>query len=66
MSKKKKTPTFDAYERDGITASYPPPQQIVKIPDGDKGYATVNAAFQDQTEYFRPGIRSVNKDLKKH
>lgn len=66
MTKRKKTPAFDKFERDGNTASYPPPTQIVKIPDGDKGYAIVNASFKDQTSYFKPGIKSVNKDLKEH
>ncbi len=66
MARQKKTPKFDRYERDGNTASYPPPRQIVKIPDGDKGYALVNADFKKQTSYFKPGIKSVNKDLKEH
>lgn len=66
MSKRKKTSKFDEFEQDGITASYPPPKEIVKIPDGDKGYGIVKASFDDQTSFFKPGIRSTNKDLNKH
>ena len=57
---KKKTPKFNKFEHDANTASYPPPTQIVKIPDGDKGYAIVNAGFKDQKSYFRPGIKSLS------
>lgn len=66
MSKGKKTPDFNKFERDGVTSSYPPPTTVVKIPDGDKGYEIVKASFDDQTQFFTPKISSVNKDLNKH
>lgn len=68
MSKiKKRTPKFDKFEKsDASTNNYTPPTQIVKIPDGDKGYGLVSAGFNDQTVYFKPGIKSVNHDLTNH
>jgi|APGre2960657423_1045063.scaffolds.fasta_scaffold280083_1 hypothetical protein len=68
MSKiRKKTPTFDKFEKDDSgTSNYAPPAQIVKIPDGDKGYGVVAAGFNDQSVYFTPGIKSINHDLTHH
>jgi len=66
MAKKTKTSKFNEFEKDVNTASYPPPKQIVKIPDEDKGYAIVSSGFNNQKPYFTPGIKSINKDLKKH
>jgi hypothetical protein len=45
--------------------NFPPPEFVAKPAPGDTGYAIVAAAFHDQTEYFRPGIRSVNHDISK-
>ncbi len=66
MPKRKNTKKFVEYERDSNTASYPPPQQVVKPAPGDKGYGLVNSEFKKQKPYFRPGIKSVNKDLKEN
>lgn len=47
------------------TDNFPPPEFITKPAPGDTGYAIVAAAFHDQTEYFRPGIKSQNNELAK-
>ncbi len=49
----------------GETENYPPPEFLAKPAEGDTGYAIVSAAYHDQTEYFRPGIRSTNQEIAK-
>jgi hypothetical protein len=62
MSNKKKTQTFEDFEKSS-TNDYPPPTQLVKPAKGDKGYAMFKKAFDDQKSYYTPGIKSTNKDL---
>ncbi len=62
MSSKKKTQTFEDFEK-SYTDDYTPPDQLVKPAKGDKGYAMFKKAFDDQKSYYKPGIKSTNKDL---
>lgn len=47
------------------TDNFPPPEFVAKPAADDTGYNIVSAAYHDQTEYFRPGIRSTNQDIAK-
>ena len=48
------------------TSDYTPPAYVVQPPVGDAGWEIVNKAFKDQKSYFKPGIKSINKDLDEH
>jgi hypothetical protein len=62
-NKKKYLETDKEREDAADTDNFPPPEFVAKPAPGDTGYAIVAAAYHDQTEYFRPGIRSVNHDI---
>jgi hypothetical protein len=62
---KKYVKTYDDMENPADTDNFPAPEFVVKPAPGDTGYNIVAAAFHDQTDYFRPGIRSVNHDISK-
>lgn len=47
------------------TDNFPPPEFVGKPAPGDTGYNLVAAAFNSQTDYFKPGIRSVNHEISK-
>ncbi len=67
-SKKKKSKYVelqDDQKSPADTDNFPPPEFLAKPAAGDTGYAIVSAAYHDQTEYFRPGIRSTNQDIAK-
>lgn len=59
---KNKTKKFKEFE-DGLTNSYDPPKYLVQPAEGDKGFEMFQKAFQDQKIFFKPFIRSTNKDL---
>lgn len=63
-SKKERFKEFES-ER-GYTDSYAPPKYLVKPAIGEEGFYFVKSAFDDQEQYFTPGIRSSNKELPKH
>lgn len=65
MAKNKKTPKFDEYSK-SFTDDYVPPKYVAKPQPGDKGWEMFKKAFDDQKTYFKPGIRSTNKDLDEH
>ena len=48
------------------TSDYTPPAYVVQPPVGDTGWEIVSKAFKDQKPYFKPGIKSGNKDLSEH
>jgi hypothetical protein len=67
--KKKKTDddeslkTQDQQKAPADTDNFPPPEFLAKPAPGDTGYNIVAAAYHDQTDYFRPGIRSNNHEI---
>jgi hypothetical protein len=48
------------------TSDYTPPEYVVQPPVGDTGWQIVSKAFNDQKSYFKPGIKSSNKELDEH
>ena len=62
---KKYVKTYDEIENPADTDNFPPPEFAAKPAPGDTGFNLVAAAFNDQTDYFKPGIRSVNHDIAK-
>ena len=65
MSKNKKTPKFDEFNKT-FTNDYVPPKYLVKPQPGDKGWEMFKIAFDKQKSYFKPGIKSSNQDLEEH
>ena len=65
MAKNKKTPKFEDFDK-SYTDDYVPPKYLVKPQPGDKGWEMFKIAFDDQKSYFKPGIKSSNKNLKEH
>lgn len=57
--------TQDQQKSPADTDNYPPPEFLAKPAPGDTGYNIVAAAYHDQTDYFRPGIRSSNHEISK-
>jgi hypothetical protein len=55
--------TQDQQESPANTDNFAPPEFLAKPAPGDTGYNIVAAAFHDQTDYFRPGIRSNNHEI---
>ena len=57
--KNKKTPKFSEFEG-GLadTVNYEPPKYLVQPVTGDTGFEIVSKAFQNQTSYFEPKIRT--------
>ena len=62
MSSKKKTQKFEDFEK-SYTDDFTPPEYLVKPAKDDKGFYLFKKAFDDQKSYFKPGIKSSNKDL---
>jgi hypothetical protein len=62
MSSKKKTQKFEEFEKT-YTDDYKAPEYLVKPAKDDKGFYMFKKAFDDQKSYFRPRIKSTNKDL---
>ena len=62
---KKYVKTYDEVDNPSDTDNFPPPEFVAKPAPGDTGYNIVAAAFHDQTDYFTPGIRSVNHEISK-
>ena len=48
------------------TSDYTAPEYVVQPPVGDTGWEIVSKAFKDQKPYFKPGIKSSNKELDEH
>lgn len=66
MTKNKKYALkFEEFE-EGLTSSYKPPKYLVQPADDDKGFDMFQKAFNSQKKYYKPFIRSTNKDLKEH
>jgi hypothetical protein len=65
MTKNRKTQDFKEFEKD-LTSSYDPPEYLVQPAKDDKGFDMFQKAFKDQKKFFRPFIRSTNKDLEEH
>jgi len=65
MTKNKKTPNYEEYEK-SLTSNYSPPEYLVKPAEDDKGFAMFQQAFKNQKKYYQPSIRSTNTDLKDH
>jgi hypothetical protein len=60
-----KTPKFKEFSK-SFTTDYEPPKYLVKPQPDDKGWEILKTAFDDQKTYFKPGIKSSNKNLKTH
>ncbi len=68
MMTNKHIPNFTNFliESKAETSDYTPPAYVVQPPVGDTGWAIVSKAFNDQKPYFKPGIKSSNKELDEH
>jgi len=66
----KHIPTFADFILEGKdnadTSNYTAPEYVVQPPVNDTGWEIVSKAFKDQKPYFKPGIKSGNKDLSEH
>lgn len=67
---KNNTPSFKQFESQQIaeadTNSYEPPKYVVKPAPGDKGFAMLKTAFDNQKSYFQPRIASSNHDIEEN
>ena len=68
MMTNKHIPNFTDFliESKAETSDYTPPKYVVQPPVGDAGWEIVSKAFNDQKSYFKPGIKSSNKELDEH
>jgi hypothetical protein len=57
---------IESKKDDSNTSNYTAPEYVVQPPVGDTGWEIVSKAFNDQKPYFKPGIKSGNKELDEH